>query len=60
MSELSKTYGTKAYGPFKDGSVQTYFRFSPEHRGHIDLQLATPSPVRDTVEKIGHIPVRTK
>jgi hypothetical protein len=54
------TFGTPAYGPFRDNTVQTYFRFSPAHFSessgyHYDLQLMKPTPVKDTVSTWYHI-----
>jgi len=53
------TYGTLQYGPFPDGTVQTYFRWSPPHLGsweqeHYDLYLMKPSPGRDKVIREWH------
>ena len=64
MSGLKKsTYGTPTCGPFADGTVQTFFRWSPEHYSeqnklHKDLQLVKPCLPKDVVTKIAHIPVR--
>jgi hypothetical protein len=55
------TFGTPAYGPFSDGTVQTYFRESPVHYSpwnglHSDLQLIKPFPGRDIViDKLDHL-----
>jgi hypothetical protein len=48
------------YGPFKDGTVQTHFRYSIPHfsKGngyHIDFDLVKPSLPKDIVKTISHI-----
>ena len=55
------TYGTSPYGPHPDGTVQTYFRISPEHKSdahglHRDLNLVKPRPGRDEhIAKLDHL-----
>lgn len=52
------------YGPFSDGTVQTYFRRSPVHgKGkdrHYDFELVTPKVGRDKVVTIDHVSVKDK
>lgn len=62
MSSLPKksTYGSPLYGPFADGTVQTYFRYSPKHTSeknglHRDFDLVTPHLPKDIVKTIDHI-----
>lgn len=60
----NSTFGTKRYGPFKDGTVQTYFKYSvihPSKEGemHRDFELVTPAIPRDKVRTIDHMPVKT-
>ena len=51
----NNTFGTPTYGPFQDGTVQTYFSYSPTHPSpyhpypHQDLMLKKPDPIRDQV-----------
>jgi len=62
VSGIRSTYGTPTYGPFRDGTVQTYFRWSPPHIGRsglreIDVQLIKPAIGRDIClgHKIGSV-----
>lgn len=57
--ESKSTYGVGPYGPYPDGTVQTYFRWSPPHIGswdreHVDMYLMKPSPGRDQVIREWH------
>ena len=60
---MKSTFGTPEFGPFPDGTVQTYFRESPPHWNqagtnfHSDFQLVTPHPTRDMVQKLDHLPL---
>ena len=52
------SYGTPEYGPYPDGAVQTYFRYSRPHIGRttglpeVDLELIKPSLPKDiTINK---------
>jgi hypothetical protein len=56
----NSTWGTPKYGPFPDGTVQTYFRFSRPHVSpdhpyrHVDLDLVAPSLPRDVKIRSWH------